>query len=212
MHPVAKVDFYTMRRNANARRGRGVRVHVTCVNYSIIINDEQGEKIWEKPMVGVEAGLSQISFDFSASEIVERTLSGMAESNKESLRTVPLNFRVMVEPIEGEAETKNNQVVFSIDANMRKNQLLILDSRPRWETRYLNNLFERDERWEVSCVWGIPEDAERKLPRGEDLDKFPRLLDFCKYLTKNQKYFQGYLVEYQNKFLLKVFQVNNFYF
>jgi len=150
--------------------------------YSIIINDEQGEKVWEKPMVGVEAGLSQISFDFSASEIVERTLSGMAESNKESLRTVPLNFKVMVEPIEGEAETKNNQVVFSIDANMRKNQLLILDSRPRWETRYLNNLFERDERWEVSCVWGKPEDAERKLPRGEDRDKFPeqkkRLFEF----------------------------------
>jgi len=38
MHPVAKVDFYTMRGNANARRGRGVRVHVTCVNYSIIIH------------------------------------------------------------------------------------------------------------------------------------------------------------------------------
>ena len=31
-------------------------------------------------------------------------------------------------------------------------------------------------------------------------------------MIKNQKYFQGYLVEYQNKSLLKVFQVNNFYF
>ena len=65
---------------------------------------------------------------------------------------------------------------------MRKNQLLILDSRPRWETRYLNNLFERDERWEVSCVWGKPENAEWKLPRGEDRDKFPeqrkRLFEF----------------------------------
>ena len=33
-----KANFYTMRRNANASRGRGVRVHVTCVNYSIIIH------------------------------------------------------------------------------------------------------------------------------------------------------------------------------
>jgi len=33
-----KVDFYTMCRNANGRRGGGVRVHVTWVNYSIIIH------------------------------------------------------------------------------------------------------------------------------------------------------------------------------
>ena len=110
---------------------------------------------------------------FSASEIVERTLSGMAESNKESLRTVPLNFKVMVEPIEGEAETKNNQVVFSIDANMRKNQLLILDSRPRWETRYLNNLFERDERWEVSAYGENPRMQKGNCPEEKTGDKFP---------------------------------------
>ena len=39
---------------------------------------------------------------------------------------------------------------------------MILDSRPRWETRYLNNLFERDERWEVSCVWGRASSKARK--------------------------------------------------
>mgnify|MGYP005703801195 CR=1 FL=1 len=38
MYLDVKVDFYTMRRNANARRGRGVGVHVTWVNYSIIIH------------------------------------------------------------------------------------------------------------------------------------------------------------------------------
>lgn len=150
--------------------------------FSILITDEQGEIVWEKSMVGIEAGITQLSFDFSASEIVKRAMAGLAESKKEALRTVPLSFKVTVEPIEGENETDNNQIFFSIDANMRKNQLLILDSRPRWETRYLNNLFERDERWEVSCVWGEPKNSDKKLPRGENRHEFPlqgiKLLEF----------------------------------
>ena len=85
---------------------------------------------------------------------MDRRLENFPESEKEAIRTIPLSFQVIVDPIENETETENNQLSFSIDASRRKNQLLILDSRPRWETRYLNNLFERDERWEVSCVWG----------------------------------------------------------
>ena len=102
----------------------------------------------------MEKGQGQFPFDFPVEEIVERELQGIPESEKEALRTIPLNFKVLVDPIEGEAETANNHWSFSIDANMRKNQLLILDSRPRWETRYLNNLFERDDRWEVSLCLG----------------------------------------------------------
>ena len=50
---------------------------------------------------------------------------------------------------------------------------MILDSRPRWETRYLNNLFERDERWEVSCVWGRASSKGQKIPRGDEIGEFP---------------------------------------
>ena len=113
-----------------------------------------GKNVWEKTMIGMESGVSQLAFDFPANEIVERQLDDFPESEKEAVRTVPLSFQVLVDPIENEIETENNQLSFSIDASMRKNQLLIVDSRPRWETRYLNNLFDRDERWQVSCVWG----------------------------------------------------------
>ena len=85
-------------------------------------------------------------------KIVEQRLADFPESEKEAIRTIPLSFKIEVEPIENEAETENNQLTFSIDAS-RENQMLIVDNRPRWETRYLNNLFERDDRWEVACVW-----------------------------------------------------------
>ncbi len=150
--------------------------------YRIIIKDKLGETVWEKSLVGIEAGITQISFDFPVKEIVERKLVGISESERNALRTVPLNFKISVDPIEGEKESQNNQVVFSIDANMRKYQLLLLDSRPRWETRYLNNLLERDDRWEISCAWGNPNESEQQIYRGEEKGEFPvkkeNLLEF----------------------------------
>ncbi len=141
--------------------------------YNLTIYDENNETVWRKSQVGMGAGINQLSFDFGTNEIVDKKLDGLSEWDKNAMRTIPLNFLVRVSPIEGEAETGNNKLTFSVDANLRKNQLLILDSRPRWETRYLNNLFERDDRWEVSCVWGKPENSEQKLPRGAEKNYFP---------------------------------------
>ena len=118
-------------------------------------------------------GIGQIAFDFPAKKVVEQRLADFPESEKEAIRTIPLSFKIEVEPIENEAETENNQLTFSIDASRRKNQMLIVDNRPRWETRYLNNLFERDDRWEVACVWGKPDSDEQILPRGEKINEFP---------------------------------------
>ena len=141
--------------------------------FKINIKDSTGKNVWEKTMIGMESGVSQLAFDFPANEIVERQLDDFPESEKEAVRTVPLSFQVLVDPIENEIETENNQLSFSIDASMRKNQLLIVDSRPRWETRYLNNLFDRDERWQVSCVWGKSTSKDQNLPRGDEDGEFP---------------------------------------
>ena len=129
-------------------------ISVRVQSIKLTIKDSMGTNVWEKTMIAMESGISQLAFGFPAKEIVERQLDELPESEKDTIRTVPLSFQVVVDPIENEAEKENNQLGFSIDASRRKNQLLIVDSRPRWETRYLNNLFDRDERWQVSCVWG----------------------------------------------------------
>jgi hypothetical protein len=49
----------------------------------------------------------------------------------------------------------------------------MLDGRPRWETRYLRNLFERDEQWEVNCVTVGMLRGEPGLARGTKPEQFP---------------------------------------
>ena len=95
--------------------------------YKIKITDTTNKQVWEKSLVGMERGISQVDFDFPVKEIVERILSQIPESEKKAFRTIPLTFKLSVDPIEEEAETKNNEVTFSIDASRRKNQLLLID-------------------------------------------------------------------------------------
>ena len=51
---------------------------------------------------------------------MERQLDELPESEKDTIRTVPLSFQVVVDPIENEIEKENNQLGFSIDASRRK--------------------------------------------------------------------------------------------
>ena len=75
-------------------------------------------------MIGMENGISQIGFDFPTKPIVDRRLENFPESEKEAIRTIPLSFQVIVDPIENETETENNQLSFSIDVQ-GKNQLIL---------------------------------------------------------------------------------------
>jgi len=51
--------------------------------------------------------------------------------------------------------------------------VLILDGRSRWETRYLRNAFERDDRWKVNTIVAGSGTDEATLPRGEHDGQFP---------------------------------------
>ena len=61
-----------------------------------------------------------------------------------------------------ERVTENNAKPFYVQAVTQPRRVLILDGRPRWETRYLKALFERDERWEVNAIMETTAGAERK--------------------------------------------------
>jgi len=50
-------------------------------------------------------------------------------------------YRVRVEPVEGEAVADNNETPFSVKVHDDRTKMLLIDSRPRWEMRYLKNLF-----------------------------------------------------------------------
>jgi len=50
-------------------------------------------------------------------------------------------YRLRIEPVEGEALDQNNETPFSVKVHDDRTKMLLVDSHPRWEMRYLKNLF-----------------------------------------------------------------------
>lgn len=138
-----------------------------------MIEDDLNQTVWEESFSGMSATRRRVAFDFSVEELVEEKISNLGLDNSVEVNAVPFRMKVRVEPVEGEARGDNNVLSFAFDAITKKNNMLIIDGRPRWETRYLHNLFERDERWTVTVAFAGPGSDDGALPRGEEGDVFP---------------------------------------
>ena len=78
--------------------------------------------------------------------------------------------------VEGECRGCDQDTVplaFLLDASGRTRRVLLIDGRPRWEMRYLKNLFARDEKSAVNYVSAGLDPAVASLPRGEESGELP---------------------------------------
>lgn len=79
------------------------------------------------------------------------------------------DYRVEIEPFEAELIETNNRFALSVNVSDERTNLLIVEDRPRWEFRYLKNLFTgRDNAVGLQYVLFRPDridaDAARALP------------------------------------------------
>ncbi len=165
--------------------------------------EHDGKVVWEEQLVTEATALvkeedrkiRRVAFDFPVREIAEDLQGGLDDEVEAT--SLPLRFEVKIEPLDGEKEAKNNAAVLLSRAFVGKKRVLIMDGRPRWEFRYIRNMFERDigrrrsesdddgampspgdrdrEAWQVTAV--LPQfgkKPEEALPRGEKDDQFPR--------------------------------------
>ena len=119
--------------------------------YKITIKD--GEKdVLEKPIELISEGKPSrsVPFEFPVKELAAERLKANTEGVK--ALAVPLDLKVSVSPIDGEKELTNNEGRIRFRAVTQKRKILLVDGRPRWETRYLKNLYQRDEKWEVNAA------------------------------------------------------------
>ncbi len=87
---------------------------------------------------------------------------------EEGINTVTLN----VEPVPGEAILDNNERTIQIQARQELIRVLVVDTLPRWEYRFIRNALSRDPGVELKCLLLHPEDEVRG--GGADyLDAFP---------------------------------------
>ena len=141
--------------------------------FRLVIKNSENSVIWDRNLTGLDLRKREVTFDFPAKPLVDQKLNELGENSDLVFHSIPLHLKVEIEPVEGEAELQNNSLLFSVDAVTRKNRVLLLDDRPRWESRYLKNLFERDERWDMTCVWAGTGSEKEKLSSGKDGDVFP---------------------------------------
>jgi hypothetical protein len=133
--------------------------------------EAKGQVLWEKKLSTEQSHLRTVPFDFPIRELVDKVLS-QKESGLEMFN-VPLALHASVSAVDGEKEKSNNEADFDLHAIMHRRKVLLLDGRPRWEIRYLRNLFDRDEQWEVNALLADRGQDQNAWPRGQGPGKFP---------------------------------------
>lgn len=143
----------------------------------LLLRISSGERIvWEQTLTTSGQHLRKIPFDFPIKELMSEGIDAARKPTGTAglaVTALALPFVATVIPFPGEREIRNNTTRFQVRATNRRRKMLILDGRPRWETRYLRNLFERDPQWEVNTLLAGTE-TENVWRRGELPGTFPQ--------------------------------------
>ena len=107
----------------------------------------QNKVLWQQVFTTDGKGERRLEFSFPVHDLAQ------AGDVKQSLRL--LNMRVELTGTNASKDRikDNNQRQVAMHLLTRKRKALILDGRARWETRYLKNHFDRDERWSVAAAF-----------------------------------------------------------
>lgn len=108
--------------------------------------------LWQQEMKSNGTGARIVPFQFSIKDLVaaQRAAMGDAGTSRSSL---PLEMKASIAPIDGEFRKDNNDRPFYVVKSMPQQvKVLLIDGRPRWETRYLRNTLSRDPHWQVNTL------------------------------------------------------------
>lgn len=131
----------------------------------------QDQVLWQRQLETQNVAERRIEFDFEIDELVTKLGAQFASDIKQ--HAVPLEFQASIAALPEESETDNNQRAMRLAAIVSSYKVLLIDGRSRWETRYLRNVFERDEQWSVNTVIVGPGTDHAGLTRGEEEGQFP---------------------------------------
>jgi len=133
-----------------------------------------GEQVWQEQLTTANSHRRTLQFDFPIKELVEDRVAD-STSRMDAL-SLPLPIKVIIDPVDGELREDNNSSEIHVRAVTRRRRLLLIDGRPRWEYRYIESMFDRDEQWEVNAIIADPSvsrDPKNAIVRGDQLGEFP---------------------------------------
>jgi hypothetical protein len=138
--------------------------------FTVMVQDRD-KVLWQQQLVSDGSNVRKVPFSFPLGETVKERLKDKSGDTEPT--AVPLELKVSVSTVEGDRELANNATNMRVRALTQKRRILILDGRSRWETRYLRNMFERDEQWQVNALVTDAGAIAGMLTRGDKEGQFP---------------------------------------
>lgn len=169
---VQKIDYPDLVFAKDRVRGRITYHDSMPAGTPFVIQVHDGEQVlWQQPLVTQENGLNTVDFEFASESL--KDLQETESDRGIEQHIIRQNLSVTIVPLSDEAEPDNNTAPMYLAVLNEQHRAMILDGRSRWETRYLRNAFERDERWELNTIIAGEGTANVSLPRGDKAGDFP---------------------------------------
>ncbi len=137
---------------------------------AVVRIQSQGKTLWEKTFDTTGKGERRFDFFFPVREL---PVPNTGEQDK-TLRLLTVQIAATGDKAALEKTRANNGREVAVHLLTKKRKVLILDGRPRWETRYIHNHFDRDERWSVKLVF---DDFAADAGKGAVQQSFPKTRD-----------------------------------
>ena len=137
---------------------------------------ENAPPLWSQRVVSDGRGSRTVPLSFPVEPVVDAVTARNLQTNHGSanVSTMALPLVIEVRPLSDEkfsySGLRRRQLV---GVTTRRQRVLLLDGRSRWETRYLRNALERDPRWDVDAFlmsphqgpqWFAQQNAQRPFP------------------------------------------------
>jgi uncharacterized membrane protein len=123
--------------------------------------------LWEQPFTTTGEDSHEFEIRFPVEDLPEPP-----DQSDAALRMLSVRTAISGDSPPPEKTRANNDQEVAVHVLERRRKVLLVDGRPRWETRYLHNHFDRDERWEA--YWAFDDYS----PEGTALAaQFPATLD-----------------------------------
>jgi hypothetical protein len=126
-----------------------------------------GRLLWQQDFTGEGKGERRFDFTFPVKELPP----AQASERDKTLRLLNVQVAVQGERANLEKTRANNSREVALHLLTKKRKVLILDGRPRWETRYLHNHFDRDDRWDARLIF---DDYAARPEEGSVQKGFPK--------------------------------------
>ncbi len=132
--------------------------------------ESQGKVLWQKEFITDGKGEKGFDFIFPVAQLPPPAPG----QRDKTLRTVNIQIAASGDRASLEKTRSNNARELAIHLLEKKRKVLILDGRPRWETRYIHNHFDRDDRWQATLIF---DDMADNDANGTLQKNFPKTRD-----------------------------------